>query len=60
MSNSTEHKFVTQSDGGAVSKSPIGMFEDMEIENDLLFVDNAIRSYYGIENKKNDESEETK
>lgn len=60
VSNSTEHKFVTQSDGGAVSKSPIGMFEDMEIENDLLFVDNAIRSYYGIENKKNDESEETK
>ena len=56
VSNSTEHKFVTQSDGGAVSKSPIGMFEDMEIENDLLFVDNAIRSYYGIENKKNDES----
>lgn len=60
VSNSTEHKFVTQSDGGAVSKSPIGMFEDLEIENDLLFVDNAIRSYYGIENKKNDESEETK
>lgn len=60
VNNSTEHKFVTQSDGGAVSKSPIGMFEDLEIENDLLFVDNAIRSYYGIENKKNDESEETK
>ena len=60
VSNSAEHKFVTQSDGGAVSKSPIGMFEDLEIENDLLFVDNAIRSYYGIENKKNDESEETK
>lgn len=58
INNMTEHKFVTQSDGGAVSKSPIGMFEDLEIENDLLYVDNKIRSYYGIENKKNDESEE--
>lgn len=53
INNSTEHKFITQSDGGAVSKSPIGMFEDLEIDNDLLIVDNAIRSYYEIENTKN-------
>ena len=58
INNMTDHKFVTQSDGGAVSKSPIGMFEDLEIDNDLLYVDNKIRSYYGIENKKNEESEE--
>ena len=58
INNTTDHKFVTQSDGGAVSKSPIGMFEDLEIDNDLLYVDNKIRSYYGIENKKNEESEE--
>lgn len=58
INNMTEHKFVTQSDGGAVSKSPIGMFEDLEIENDLLYVDDQIRAYYGIENKKNRESEE--
>jgi hypothetical protein len=58
INNSTEHKFITQSDGGAVSKSPIGMFDDLEIENDLLIVDNAIRSYYEIENEKNKEKAE--
>lgn len=43
-----EHKFITQSDGGAISKSPIGMFNDLMIDNDLLFVDNIIREYYEI------------
>lgn len=60
VNNSSEHKFITQADGGAVSKSPIGMFEDLEIDNDLLFVDNAIRSYYGIENEKNIDKTEVK
>jgi len=55
VSNSTDHKFITQSDGGAVSKSPIGMFEDLEIENDLLYVDRKIREYYEIANPKNEE-----
>jgi hypothetical protein len=41
-----KHLFVTQSDGGAVSKSPMGMFESLEIDNDLLMVDKAIRDYY--------------
>lgn len=58
VNNMTEHKFITQSDGGAISKSPEDMFEDIEIENDLLYVDNRIREYYGIENPKNKESEE--
>lgn len=52
VNSSTEHKFITQSDGTAVSKSPIGMFDSMEIDNDLLLVDNAIREYYGIQNPK--------
>lgn len=56
INNLTEHKFITQSDGSAISKSPEGMFEDLEIPNDLLYVDNQIRKYYGIENKKNEES----
>lgn len=43
-----KHLFVTQADGGAVSKSPMGMFDELEIENDLLLVDNAIRDYYGL------------
>ena len=44
-----KHLFVTQADGGAVSKSPMGMFEDLHIDNDLLLVDNVIREYYGLE-----------
>ena len=50
-----EHRFITQSANGAVSKSPMGMFADLEIDNDLLMVDNAIREYYGIENPKNED-----
>ncbi len=41
-----EHQFITQSDGGAVSKSPIGMFDKLEIDNDLKMVDETIRKYY--------------
>lgn len=55
VNNLTEHKFITQSDGGAISKSPEEMFEDIEIPNDLLYVDNRIREYYEIENPKNKE-----
>lgn len=43
-----KHLFITQCDGGAVSKSPIGMFEQLEIDNDLKEVDKAIREYYEI------------
>lgn len=41
-----KHLFVTQAEGGAVSKSPMGMFDSLEIDNDLLMVDKAIREYY--------------
>lgn len=50
--------FVTQSRDGAVSKSPDDMFDSVEIPNDLLAVDNAIRSYYEIENPRNTEGEQ--
>lgn len=39
------HKFITQSDGFSTAKSPMEMF-DMEIDNDLKFVDTKIREYY--------------
>ena len=45
---SNKHLFVTQSADGAVSKSPMGMFEDLTIDNDLLLVEKAIREYYEI------------
>ena len=42
-----KHLFLTQSDGSDISKSPEGMFA-REIENDLKFVDDSIRSYWGL------------
>lgn len=39
------HKFITQTDGMTVAKSPMEMF-DAEIDNDLKAVDTAIRTYY--------------
>ena len=48
-----DYYFVTQTRDGAVSKSPDDMFDSVEIPNDLLAVDNAIREYYGIINPKN-------
>lgn len=60
VNNLSEHKFITQSDGTAISKSPEGMFEDIEIPNDLLYVDTKIREYYEIENPKNKEESEEK
>ena len=53
-----DHRFITQSANGAVSKSPMGMFAELEIDNDLLMVDNAIREYYGIRNPKNASKED--
>ena len=47
VSSSNAHKFITQSENGAVSKSPIGMFE-LEIDNDLKFVDTTIREYWEL------------
>lgn len=43
-----EYIFQTQSDGNSVAKSPMDMFENKEIPNDLFEVDKAIREYYGF------------
>ncbi len=48
IEESGKHLFVTQASDGAVSKSPIGMFETLTIDNDLLIVEKAIREYYEI------------
>ena len=46
------HVFETQSNGNSLAKSPEGMFADLEIENDLKAVDDAIREYWGLQPKK--------
>lgn len=40
--------FSTQNNGSDVSKSPMGMFSDILIDNDLAMVDKAIREYYDM------------
>ncbi len=40
--------FFTQSTENDVAKSPIGMFNELYIDNDLKNVDNIIRKFYGI------------
>ena len=40
--------FETQTDGSTPAKSPMGMFEDRRIDNDLKAVDTAIREYWNL------------
>lgn len=47
------HWFDTQSDGYTTVKTPMDMFPEQEIDNDLKMVDTTIRDYYGFEPLKN-------
>ena len=42
------HVFLTQSDGRDTVKTPMEMFSEPEIDNDLKAVDSAIREYYNM------------
>lgn len=46
-----DYKFFTQANGQSTAKTPEGMFET-EIPNDLKFVDDTIREYYGMEHNE--------
>ena len=54
-----EYIFQTQNDGTSVCKSPMDMFEQKEMPNDLYEVDKLIREYYGFK-PLNEKSEESK
>lgn len=54
-----KYTFFTQNSGFDTVKSPIGMFEEFQIDNDLRMVDNVIRAYYGIQIEKNGKEEKT-
>lgn len=45
--NKVSYKFVTNSDGTCTAKSPIGLFEDLLIDNDLNYVIEKIKEYNG-------------
>ena len=42
---SIKHKFLTNSDGTCTAKTPMGMFEDLLIDNDVALVLDKIREY---------------
>lgn len=43
-----QYIFATQNSGSDTTKSPLGLFAEEHIENDLAAVDKAIVDYYGI------------
>lgn len=43
--NKTSYKFITNSEGTCTAKSPMGLFEDLYIDNDLSLVVNRITEY---------------
>jgi hypothetical protein len=47
-----KHVFMTQTSGYDVAKSPIGMFDTLEIDNDLKMVDQKIRNFYELKGSK--------
>jgi hypothetical protein len=44
-----EYKFQTQDDGDFLAKSPMGMFEEFLIPNDLQVVKGAVENYFNDE-----------
>lgn len=46
------YMFTTKNSGADTVKTPMGMFEQDLIENDLKAVDDAIREYYGLKEEK--------
>lgn len=43
-----QYKFLTNSDGLHVAKTPMGMFDDIFIDNDLAAIRPIIDEYYGV------------
>lgn len=43
-----QYTFATKNNGGDTTKSPMGLFDEPTIPNDLAAVDEAICAYYGI------------
>lgn len=50
-----KYYFLTQNSGMDTVKSPLGMFPTLAIDNDLKYVDDKIRNYYGLDGAKSDE-----
>ena len=55
-----QYKFRTQTTGRDTCKTPVGMFDDTLVDNDLLAVDATIREYYGLDPIKTTSNAKTK
>lgn len=64
MQTEDGYKFITRDDRVSTAKSPIGMFENDTMDNDLKEVDKIIREYYDmkplVDEKKTTKKTETK
>jgi len=45
----SKYTFTTQNGGSDTLKSPMGMFDDLHIDNDLKMIDDTIIEYYKLE-----------
>lgn len=54
-----KYYFMTQNNGHNGVKSPEGMFPEFSIDNNLQYVDDAIRNYYYMDGAKTDEQMKT-
>lgn len=48
MQTENGYKFITGGDINSTAKSPMGLFDSNEIDNDLKFVDAKLREYYAM------------
>lgn len=60
ITESGKHYFVTQTTENDVAKTPVDMFKDVKIDNDLLLVDKTIRKYYDLSDTKAEAKKEEK
>ena len=54
-----QYHFCTQNSGMDTVKTPMEMFAEAEIDNDLKLVDNTIREYYNMNEKKGKENNDS-
>jgi hypothetical protein len=47
-----QYKLITNNDGKCLAKTPMDMFEDMEIDNDLNAILKVIKEYNGEEEEE--------
>ena len=47
-----KYVFLTRTTGNDVTKTPIGMFEEAAVDNDIKLIDDTIRNYYQSENEE--------